>query len=518
MCETIMTTTNYIYLLQEREFIKTKENIYKVGMTKKENHERFNQYPKGSVLLFQMICNDCKNVERHVVKKFKETFKQRKDIGNEYFEGDYRNMIDVIYLTIKDENTENLCVLEQVETENECEDEAVKDEELYEDETEEEKICEDDIENSIYKITTYNEWIKYNNIISKVIITNKKREEGFLKIKGQLWRKLYERNNLDDEEHLLGFIQNFQEGLLLKNKITNEFIAYTDYLKLEKLNNYEKNNYDKNCVNVEYNVEEILKDTLNKCYVKEYDLYNLNYYEYVFPIHQSSSTTSYVIYNSINITFTPVDELISDKILTCKDKGSSFFHAKHIINTNIVDDILKSLMPNDIITEYKKLTYNLIVKQEEKQIIFYDYNGCLLTTWIRDLLHSISNNKFYALSCHYYDDKIEFRKIMRTNKYRCVIIQKYNPMNVPVKKQIKDFCNLGFRNIIVCQNDKQNTMYNIANFRKHLNDNKELLMQCIKEEHNYVINNWENEIQHDDCIFYSQNLLLTNFLKWCCMK
>ena len=25
---------NYIYLLQEREFIKTKENIYKVGMTK----------------------------------------------------------------------------------------------------------------------------------------------------------------------------------------------------------------------------------------------------------------------------------------------------------------------------------------------------------------------------------------------------------------------------------------------------------------------------------------------------
>ena len=91
-------------------------------------------------------------------------------------------------------------------------------------------------------------------------------------------------------------------------------------------------------------------------------------------------------------------------------------------------------------------------------------------------------------------------------------------MNVPVKKQIKDFCNLGFRNIIVCQNDKQNTMYNIANFRKHLNDNKELLMQHIKEEHNFVINNWENEIQHDDCIFYSQNLLLTNFLKWCCMK
>lgn len=93
--------TQYIYLLQEREFIKTKEYVYKVGMTKKENHERFNQYPKGSVLLFQMICNNCKNMEKLVLKKFKETFKQRKDIGNEYFEGEYKDMIDIIYLTIK---------------------------------------------------------------------------------------------------------------------------------------------------------------------------------------------------------------------------------------------------------------------------------------------------------------------------------------------------------------------------------------------------------------------------------
>ena len=73
---------NYIYLLQEREFIKTKENIYKVGMTKQENHERFNQYPKGSILLFQMICDNCKNIENKVIKLFKDKFIMRKDIGN----------------------------------------------------------------------------------------------------------------------------------------------------------------------------------------------------------------------------------------------------------------------------------------------------------------------------------------------------------------------------------------------------------------------------------------------------
>jgi hypothetical protein len=36
MCNSNIITTNYIYLLQEREFIKTNENIYKIGMTTKE--------------------------------------------------------------------------------------------------------------------------------------------------------------------------------------------------------------------------------------------------------------------------------------------------------------------------------------------------------------------------------------------------------------------------------------------------------------------------------------------------
>jgi hypothetical protein len=529
--------SQYIYLLQEREFIKTKEYVYKVGMTKKENHERFNQYPKGSVLLFQLICNNCKNMEKLILKKFKENFKQRKDIGNEYFEGEYKLMIDIIYLTIKDELNINEEIINDEEEIINDEEEITNDEEkkeeqdpeedntdkLSEDETEENKICEDVIENPIYKITTYNEWIKYNNIISKVIITNKKREEGFLKFKGHLWIKLYDRHNLNDEENLLGFVQNNQnEKLLFKNKITNEYITIKDYCNLGELNN-EKNNYDTTVTNVEYNDEEIIKDILNKCYVKDYDLYDLNYNEYVLHIKHSVNQFSNFIYNSINITFTPVDELISDKILTTKEYGGRCFTVKNIINTNIintniVDNILKSLISNDILNEYKKLTYNLLVKQDEKQIIFYDYNDCLLTTWIRDLLFSIGDNKLYALSCQYYDNKLEFKKLTKIHKYRCVVIQKHNPMNVSIKKQINDFCKLGFKNIIVCQNDKQNTMYNMVNFRKHLNDNKEILIKCIKEQNNYEPTNWKSDIQPDDCIFYSQNLLLTNFLKWCCMK
>lgn len=494
--------SQYIYLLQEREFIKTREHIYKVGMTKKENHERFNQYPKGSLLLFQMICNNCKIIETHVVKLFKQTFKQRKDIGNEYFEGDYKNMIDIIYLAIKNEINEY-----------DNNDKIIKEEPI-------EKITEyipiQITENTPIQITTYEEYIKNNDIISGIIIT-KKEATGFLRFKGQLWRDFYDINCLDWNdtymEDLLGFINNYQNVSIIKNKITNVIINFNDY---HILDNSEKNNYY--FTDVEYNVEKILQDILNKCYVKKCDLYVLKYHEYVFSINNNHSSVIYVIYNSINFTFTPVDELISNKILTYKDVGIRSVYVKNIINISIVDNILNSLIATDIKFQYKKLVYNLIVNQEEneKQIIFYDYNKCLLTTWIKDLLDTISGGKLYALSCSYYDDKIEFKKLIKTHNYRCVIIQKYK--DISIETQIKNFCKLGFKNIIVCQNNTLNNMYDIVNFRKHLYNNKEMILNCIKEENKYEPKDWESDIKFDDDIFYRTNLLLTNFLKWCSVK
>ena len=135
-------STNYIYLLQEREFLKTKEDIFKIGMTTKENHERFHQYPKGSILLFQMICKNCKDMEKQIVTSFKEIFKQRKDIGNEYFQGNYENMIDIIYSAIKSEKEE-----EEKEEEKEKEKNEQNDE--YKEEDEENDV---DIEKTMWLI------------------------------------------------------------------------------------------------------------------------------------------------------------------------------------------------------------------------------------------------------------------------------------------------------------------------------------------------------------------------------
>ena len=69
----------YIYLLQEREFIKTRENIYKIGKSKQKNLKRIQNYPNGTKLIIQLECENC---------DINESFKQRTDIGTEYFEGD----------------------------------------------------------------------------------------------------------------------------------------------------------------------------------------------------------------------------------------------------------------------------------------------------------------------------------------------------------------------------------------------------------------------------------------------
>ena len=92
----VMTHISYIYLLQEREFTKTYESIYKIGKTHQKNLIRYKKYPKGSLLLYQIMCTDCDAIERILLEKFKQKYIQRLDIGLEYFEGSYKQMIDDI--------------------------------------------------------------------------------------------------------------------------------------------------------------------------------------------------------------------------------------------------------------------------------------------------------------------------------------------------------------------------------------------------------------------------------------
>jgi regulator of RNase E activity RraB len=89
---------HFIYALREREFIKSKENIIKIGKTKQHGLSRFNSYPNGSQLLLHIICSDCDLIERILIEKFKIKYLQQLNIGIEYFQGDPIFIIqDILY-------------------------------------------------------------------------------------------------------------------------------------------------------------------------------------------------------------------------------------------------------------------------------------------------------------------------------------------------------------------------------------------------------------------------------------
>jgi hypothetical protein len=90
----------YIYLIREREFIKSNEQIYKIGKSKQENCKRTKSYPKGSILECVFRVDDCNQKEKDIITLLTTKYKRRKDIGNEYFEGDRNEMIkDIIPIT-----------------------------------------------------------------------------------------------------------------------------------------------------------------------------------------------------------------------------------------------------------------------------------------------------------------------------------------------------------------------------------------------------------------------------------
>ena len=83
---------NSVYLLIEREFMITKENIFKIGRSVKVCN-RARQYPKGSQLLVVLPCIDSVATECNLKRVFSEKFIHRSDIGSEYYEGPPNAMI-----------------------------------------------------------------------------------------------------------------------------------------------------------------------------------------------------------------------------------------------------------------------------------------------------------------------------------------------------------------------------------------------------------------------------------------
>ena len=94
-----------LYLIHTREFISTNKEIYKIGRSSNiENRVR--NYPNGSKILLAMINKNSIQCKKNLIKQFKLTFTQKQFYGNEYFEGDKYEMINMMCDYIITDNKE----------------------------------------------------------------------------------------------------------------------------------------------------------------------------------------------------------------------------------------------------------------------------------------------------------------------------------------------------------------------------------------------------------------------------
>ena len=82
----------HLYVIKEREFIKTKENIFKIGKTINIVN-RMPQYPKQSRVYIMFFSTNIDDMEKYVIEQFDKRFTKRVDIGAEYYECDQNELL-----------------------------------------------------------------------------------------------------------------------------------------------------------------------------------------------------------------------------------------------------------------------------------------------------------------------------------------------------------------------------------------------------------------------------------------
>ena len=229
----------YIYLIKEREFIKTEEEIYKIGRSSQYNAKRINQYPNGSILLLIIFCGNSDEIEKFLITEFKKLFKQRRDIGLEYFEGCFLKMRDVI--------TENIKKLDNItinKFKKETHDELNKRIENIESLISERKKRNDELEQLKNKLIEKEELKKEKEELKKEKEElNKEKKEKKMEKEEELLLKKEEKKMEKEEELLLKKEEKMKEKekkcVLKKEKSENIIKDFLNYFELsDNVNDY----------------------------------------------------------------------------------------------------------------------------------------------------------------------------------------------------------------------------------------------------------------------------------------
>ena len=96
MVEYDESNEQHIYCLIEREFIKTKETIYKIGKSTKL-FKRLEHYPKGSRVIAFAKVNDCNKAEEELLASLDKEVKRAPEIGREYYNCNLPDLLRIFH-------------------------------------------------------------------------------------------------------------------------------------------------------------------------------------------------------------------------------------------------------------------------------------------------------------------------------------------------------------------------------------------------------------------------------------
>jgi hypothetical protein len=93
----------YLYLL--RVYSNNPDKIYKIGRTSRQFSDRYEEYKcTNPVIILVIKCIHSNVYETRILKKFRESFVERKDMGREYFTGNVMKMVTTIISNINVKN------------------------------------------------------------------------------------------------------------------------------------------------------------------------------------------------------------------------------------------------------------------------------------------------------------------------------------------------------------------------------------------------------------------------------
>jgi len=380
-----------IYLIQPKELIGTCK--YKIVCLRNHNHDEF----KDSRIVCMIECDNQYNVKYHIKTDMEMFF-----IGD-LITGDITFIKDEFFKLVKKYSKYK--------------------ETNYNDIIDDSNYKEDIIDD----ITTYEDYTKTSKI-SHIVITDPKLFIGYFLMKNNnIW------SHIDIN------------------------ISLIDFLEI-------------NCGNYYYDYKKIIEDIRIKCFNPEMAYTSLRDYKGNLKYHEyfMNSNNKYYIFNSKKLKF--IKYVPDTKILTDELSINNFFESSnrsvynyrntdkteinkeienfYTLNTNIVNNIFKSIIDDNILQDYKKLCYSIFVKQKE-DIIFYDYSDddYVLSVWLLNIMKMILPGYVYE----YNENNIENIKLKIP---RMVIVESNNMNDLQLNVIITEIKNIGIKNIIIKNSTK----------------------------------------------------------------